>query len=259
MSDRDPIQTANEFMPGALPDQTLLLKLFALATAGSGAVLTPNGPRSDHPQTASGKTAELLRIMEQRRFEQITEINSRLDELDRQSDAALRSAQERLAEILRTANKTRDGRSVFQAEDGTIFDEHGNEVSADEIDWETWKADAWSWEDFQTARDEKDNAAQIAEKVDEIRERVDAGELTDEDLAAIDGELSALEASMPAFSFTPTAGTGDRSTSAAKLYEDGPESGLTVGLPFSRAVAGQSDQPSDDPAQPAPLVPFTFD
>jgi len=227
-----------------------------LDAIGSDSVMTTNNDRLHQASSRRTGALDLVQMLEQQR-QRIADLNTRLNDLDRKSDENLRAAQERIAEMLRTANKTKDGRAVFQAEDGTIYDQDGTVVGADEVDWETWDAEAESWEDYQTALADRDQAADLVAKVDGLQDRLNAGGLSDEDLSVVDEELTALETSIPEFNGFTVPSTGERSTSAAKLYETGPAPTLTVAASFGQAVAGETAEPPPSPATLTPLQPFT--
>lgn len=270
----------DEFRIQATPSQELLNKLSYLAAQGSGSVIT-DGFRSGPAAAALGRkggttesAAELLRYLdaqERAHQERMRLLEEEFDALDRASDRGLREARERLEEIRRTANRTRDGRPVFEDEDGTIRDEDGNETSRDEIDWDSWNDNADKWGDYRAARRGVDEAADFQRRVRAGRERL-GDNPGDDDLADLGDELDALKAGMPASivrayeppgisgtSSPAQAGAGPRSTSAAKSYLDGPAIGEGIGVRdlFAGAVRPADAGPGARPAD-APLPGLSF-
>jgi len=227
------VNDGDVFKNTATASQRLLLQFQALASAGSGAVLTPLTENDGAPSRRSapaGAAADMMRfIIQQQHDEQVRMLSERLADLDRRTDEALRRADERLAEILRTANRTKDGRAAFLDEDGKIYDEHDNEVGADEIDWDRWNSDAWKRRDFQGAA----QAVKIATELhnDVLRAQDDlANRPTGEALAALTLRAESLEAATEGLresGFRLSHPVVElRSTSAAKEY-----AGYTLGTP----------------------------
>ncbi|KFL29546.1 hypothetical protein JP75_20465 [Devosia riboflavina] len=111
-------------------------------------------------------------------------------------------SRERLREMYEKAYVLPDGRRVFESDDGVhVFDEHGVEiapetVSADELgdnlpSWEQWSGER------EAQRDLLEDRAAIIEFQNDIvnaRERVEAGEMTKDELEEL---KSSLEANMP--------------------------------------------------------------
>ena len=251
------LTTGDEFRDAATPDQALLLKLAALRDAGSGAVLSPATENGGAPSRRTA-TADLMHfILQQQRDEQIRLFNERLDDLDRRSDEALRHADERLADVLRTANKSKDGRAVFQDEDGSIYDEHGNEVAAGEVDWTQWKAERPNWSAYQDALQDRDAAQAFKAKVDDLQDRMAEG-LDDKDLAGFDDDLTALESESQGFAGASwTSAVAERSTSAAKLYDVDAVPRVTAVDSFDRAVRPVEEEQPISPANDRSVLTFT--
>jgi hypothetical protein len=224
-----------------------------LRTVDNGSVLTPGtadsgGGSSRRVATADG-AFEMIQMLdqEQARATRIAALNDRLADLDRRSAEALRAAQKHLDEILRTANRTTDGRIVFQDEDGTIYDKDGNEVDRGDVDPDTWNPDAPSRGDFLDAREDVETAEAYREEVLDHQARL-ADELTDDELDALEADILALQESPPQ---RPEADSGPtvRTTSAAKALDELPDpaANLILQSPFSAAVAGPDDRVPDLP------------
>ena len=258
------INPGEEFRIKATPSPELMRKLAYLAAQDNDSVLT-DGIRSGKDFGAGGRrtgraqrSAQLAQLL----MQQMLLLTDRLDALDRASEKALREAEERLAEIRRTANRTKDGRVAFADEDGTIYDEHGNEVSPDEIDPETWKADAPTWHDLKEAQKQQREAQQFRDKVEEQKDRLFGGELSDDDLADLEKEITALEKAVPAGFSRPASAsqeTTTRSTSAAKGYATGSalETDAILRDPFIGAVANASPAAeSNEGVTPQPVAPL---
>jgi len=114
---------------------------------------------------------------------------------------------ERLLELLRAerddmlekAHVLSDGTRVFESEDGVrVFDEHGNEldpsvISADEIeDWRP-KHEAFkeNHDSIDALLEDRNAIIEYQQKLDDARERVENGEITSEELNALEQELAA--------------------------------------------------------------------
>lgn len=249
------INAGEEFNIRAAPSQEHLRKLTHLAAHDTDSVFTGGvkSPRSLAGSAQSRKddqildTVQLLTLEEWRRQEQMQLLAHRLDRLDRASEQALLEARERLDEIRRTANRTEDGRLAFEAEDGTVYDEHGNEVSPEEIDREDWNPEGPTRSEFQDARQQYNQAGEYRRQVLETKERLGA-DLSEDELAALDEQVAELETTIPGRAtgeHEPAASS--RSTSAAKDHAgDAPwRDGAALQQPFSRAVV-----PADTDAAP---------
>lgn len=249
------INAGEEFNIRATPGQEHLRKLTHLAAHDTDSVFTGGvkSPRSLAGSAQSRKdgqildTVQLLTLEEWRRQEQMQLLAHRLDRLDRASEQALREARERLDEIRRTANRTEDGRLAFEAEDGTVYDEHGNEVSPDEVDWEDWNPEGPTRSEFREALGRYNEAEDYRRQVMETKERL-GDDPSEDELAALDEQVAELERTMPgraAVEHEPAASA--RFTSAAKGYAgDAPwRDGAALQQPFSRAVV-----PADTDAAP---------
>lgn len=232
-----------------------------LAETGNEAVIA--GSQADRAEAASRRagatssTAELMRTLEEQRQQRIADFDTRLEELDRRGDEAVRAAQERFAAVLRDANRAKDGRAVFQDDDGTIYDEQGNVVAADEIDWDNWSAGGPSWDKFNLATGELADAIAFDQKVDEIREGI-SDKLTDEQLDDLELDLEGLEAHFTSPTVGMLAPANARATSAAKGYLG--ELDLPGAPPLNAAFASAMTEPTDEAANPSlsPEAPEPF-
>lgn len=103
----------------------------------------------------------------------------------------------RIDGFLAQAHIMADGRRVFKTEDGMqVFDEHGVEVKADELDSDAIGDDRPTWEEFSAEQDtknaldvERTELIEFQEKVDAAREQIAEGEISEADLEALDADL----------------------------------------------------------------------
>lgn len=201
----------------------------------------------------------VMTVEEQRRA-----LQQRLDELDHISLEALRDAERRLDEIRENANRAKDGRRVYEAGDGTIYDEDGSIVERDEIEWSTWRQDGPSREQYEETLRQRDQAVKNRERLREQRERLEQ-DPDEEDLREIEDELDELEAGM-----AETFGSGykladsssersaARTTSLAKTLDPDQDESLTLRRPFyAAATADPSDIPQEHPDIPFRPGAFT--
>lgn len=134
---------------------------------------------------------------------------------------ALERVQEHLDLLLAQAHVLPDGRRVFKTEDGTqVFDEFGNELDASVIDPNDVANSRPTWESYKPHFDEKarlmaeqDELLDYQEKLDEARERLDAGDITSEELDELREELresapEAVRRHIPEMAEGPDATTG---------------------------------------------------
>lgn len=263
------LDAGEEFNIIAAPSQEMMRKLAYLAQQGNDSVLTgalesPQHIGADARSSRGDKFIESVQLlsMEEQRREQMRQLSDRLDQLDRASERAMREAQAQLDEMRRNANRTKDGRLAFEAEDGTIYDEHGNEVQEDEIDRDRWNQNGPTWEAWKQGRERFDAAVEHQRKVEEAKERL-GSDLTDEDLDDLEARIARLEAGAPADTAPaaePAAADGGRSTSAAKTYDDAPADGSARLQPlFGGAVAGDAPATDHQPdaGEPKPASPLT--
>jgi len=140
---------------------------------------------------------------------QLREFKLKLDVYEAATTAALMANQKQLdvvsAQIdllIAQAFVMPDGRRVFRTEDGSqVFDEHGTEVLPEELEFSAIPDDAPSWEVFsqqlsvQTRLNmERGQLIEYQENLDDARERSSDNELTVDELAELEIDLSS---SMP--------------------------------------------------------------
>lgn len=118
------------------------------------------------------------------------------------NERLLDEAREDLREMYEKAYVLPDGRRVFESEDGIrVFDENGTEISPEEISaeelgdrlptWEMWKQGK---ETEQSLIEDRAAIIEFQNDIVDARERVEAGEMTKDEL---DELKSTLEANMP--------------------------------------------------------------
>lgn len=135
---------------------------------------------------------------------QLEQFTAKLDAYDQATVVALMENQERLDAVqarislmLDQAYVHEDGRRLFKTEDGTqVFDEFGEELSADEIDFDLIGPDRPTWEAYSAERAlendlvaERTEILEFQERVDAAREQIAEGEISEADLEALDAEL----------------------------------------------------------------------
>lgn len=141
---------------------------------------------------------------------QINKFEAKLDLYDTATVEALmvnqekiEAVQERMELLLSQAYVIDDGRRVFKTEDGTkVFDEHGTEIGTDDLDptliddnypsWESFKAEK---DELDTLRSERVEILEYQQHLDDTRDRLADGDITEAELDELDAELSDL---MPA-------------------------------------------------------------
>ncbi len=141
--------------------------------------------------------------------DQLQAFEGKLDTYDEATVGALMENQEaldlvneRLANLLSRAHEMEDGRRVFKTQDGTkVFDEHGNEVSRGELDFEIIRSDKPTWESYEPhlleqhrLQTERTEILEYQEKLDTARERIGDGDISEDELKELDDDLAA---SMP--------------------------------------------------------------
>lgn len=138
-----------------------------------------------------------------------SEVNAFRVELDQYDAAAIEALHEneaalirvlaRKEELLAKAYVLPDGRRVFKSEDGIrVFDEHGMELDVSSIDpdlidethplWETYKP---ILEESIRLEEQRRALLDYQARLDEARERLDAGDLTREEFDRLREELTA--------------------------------------------------------------------
>ena len=154
---------------------------------------------------------------------QIETFQQNLDKYDAATIQALELNQQQIDEIteqllivrariqdkLQQAHIMEDGRRVFLTEDRSqAFDEHGNEVSPEELDFDAISEAAPSWEGYQKEIQREEALSQslekletergeildYQEKLDHARERSEADDFTTDELEELEKDL---EESMP--------------------------------------------------------------
>lgn len=112
---------------------------------------------------------------------------------------ALDAVRERIDVMLMDAHVLPDGTRVFKTEDGLrVFDEHGQEIPPETIDpaeiddrkpkWEAFQAEI---EAERVLIEKQKELLAYQQKLDEARERLDAGDITQQELEDIKADLAA--------------------------------------------------------------------
>ncbi|MGH1464116.1 MAG: hypothetical protein ACRBBQ_02030 [Cognatishimia sp.] len=138
---------------------------------------------------------------------QLRQFEAKLTTYEAATVVALMENQERLDAVqaqmfllLDQAYVTEDGRRVFRTEDGTqVFDEFGTEVGRDEIDpsligdeFPTWESYAPLLAENNRLTAEREQLLDYQDRLDEAREEIDGGEISEADLKELDAELAEL-------------------------------------------------------------------
>lgn len=105
---------------------------------------------------------------------------------------------DQINEMLSHAYVLEDGRRVFKSEDGSyVIDEHGKDVSSDELDFDFISPSQPTAQQFLKATAEEAELVQERERILEFQEKVDAardqengGEISESELDELDAELS---------------------------------------------------------------------
>ena len=136
---------------------------------------------------------------------QVEVFETKLDSYDIAIVAALMGNQERMdvvtasiADILSRAYVMDDGRRVFKTEDGTqVFDEHGDEVTREELDFDQIGPDRPTNEAYssdlasrQALLEQRAQIIEFQEHADAARERIAQGGISEDELAELDAALS---------------------------------------------------------------------
>jgi hypothetical protein len=197
------LTSGDEFSKAATPDQALLLKLAALADAGSGSVLIPATENGGAPsrRTATANTgADMMRFIAQQQHEDfVRRINEQFDRMDEANVRALQNIEEELAILRRERAKMREqayhdeeGRAIFMKEDeSAAFYEDGTQ-----LDDETFasikerligKPTKEAWDDFTFREDAllatADQIHVRQSEQDRVRADVAAGRISDDEAA----------------------------------------------------------------------------
>lgn len=176
---------------------------------------------------------------------QLKQFSAKLDTYDEATVVALMENQERLDAVqarislmLDQAYVHEDGRRLFKTEDGTqVFDEFGEELSAEEIDFDLIGAERPTWEAYSAERAlendlmaERAEILEFQEQVDAAREQVAEGDISEADLEALDAELmdimpTAVRAHVPGMELPEPApelsGAFERSVSTPQMQNAG--------------------------------------
>lgn len=116
------------------------------------------------------------------------------------NDRAMEAVQAKIADMLARAYVLEDGRRVFKTEDGTqVFDEFGEEVGTDHIapgdiddSFPTWEQYSAEREIERALAEERTQIIEFQERLDEAREEISGGDITEADLEKLDAELADL-------------------------------------------------------------------
>lgn len=208
----------SEFRLCALPTQEQMRRLLHLAEQDNGSVLAP-GARDGrtgggHSRGADRAMDDITAVMslneatEAVRRATIARINHDLDIADEAAARTLHEIRQQLAEnaalrqeMLDRAYRDETGRALFLSEDGeSVYDEHGNLLSPEEVaalPIDELKSGP-AWEDFDARNKREEELLAEAERVEEgiehrqeIRDRVAGGELSLEELEALELEIDA--------------------------------------------------------------------
>lgn len=135
---------------------------------------------------------------------QVAAFEANLDTYDEATVTALMENQilldavnARIEAMLEQAYVMEDGRRVFRTEDGTqVFDEHGLEVSALELDPQMIGSGTPTWEAYSAVLEaragltaERSEILDYQEQLDAAREQIADGEISEADLEALDADL----------------------------------------------------------------------
>lgn len=139
-------------------------------------------------------------------LQEVAEFRVQLDDYDTKTveslmdnREALEAIHHKINDMLDEAEVLPDGRRVFKTKDGTrVFDEHGEELSAKVIDPSAIDDKKPRWETFKAVTDERvrltEERQQLLDyqsKLDEARDRLDKGDITQKELNRIKTDLSA--------------------------------------------------------------------
>jgi hypothetical protein len=171
--------------------------------------------RIDRDRDDTDSELELLSSVVQastRIAERVEQLRTRLDTLDAATvqalianGEALDEAREHHARLLLAAHTLPDGRRVFKTEDGTrVFDEHGAEVSPEEIAPEEISDARPRAEEFFDSVDrierleaERTQLIEYQERLDGVREELDENpDLSADQLDALEAEMSDMPPGM---------------------------------------------------------------
>lgn len=150
---------------------------------------------------ADGQDAMTVMVMGTLDEVEAAEMQARIELHDRaviealmENEERLVAANQRVEELLEQAHVLEDGRRVFKTEDGRfVFDEHGNEVAASEVDPRDIEDFRPSWETFDVDKGERDGLLEerrelleYQEKLDQAQTRMANGQMTRDDFDQLD-------------------------------------------------------------------------
>lgn len=257
----------DEFRSVATPSPELLRKLLYHATIDSGSVLTAGfkNPRAIGSERESDEEAAIdmawLQLSESVQA-RIESLQQRVDGLDRASLLAVQETQERLDMTRRDANRAKDGRRVYETEDGrTVFDEQGTEIARDGIDPNNWNSGGPTWEHYNRTVNEVEEMKEFRTKVLEQKARLENGPSAEE-LDDIEASLDELERDMPPdvrirHDRLGAQDSEPRTMSAAASYTDrtGFETAPHIESAFSQAADNtQTPAVAPEPVPESPAV-----
>ncbi|MCP4195176.1 MAG: hypothetical protein GY768_31635 [Planctomycetaceae bacterium] len=129
---------------------------------------------------------------------QLTEFDIAVVKALMQNQEAMDEVLARIEFLLGQAHVLPDGRRVFRTEDGAeVYDEFGELVSPDVVHPDEISATAPTWEEFKTNIDARDALAlertellEFQEKLDDARTEIGDGEISIEDLDALEADLA---------------------------------------------------------------------
>lgn len=213
--------------------------------------------RREKEEAEKAKTlGQMISAMKLAGSTQIADFEERIQrDLVASTEALLRNEEQLVAaesayrSHLDQAHVLPDGRRAFKTEDGQrAFDEHGNELSEDELDPDEIRDNRDRWEVFEATRDrraelldERDQILEYEDALETAKDEVDKGDMTEERLQALEKELDAA---------TPAALRTDHQFSAEREPERPAEAG--VNLADQRALSKQllENAPKLEPKPP---------
>ena len=122
-----------------------------------------------------------------------------------------------------------DGRRVFRTEDGTaVIDEFGEELSPDIVHPDEIPDAAPTWESFQTLKDqsaalaqERQDILEYQSKLDDAREQIAEGDISLEDLEALEADLAdSMPPAVAVHAQNVTVATPEPATAPAEIAQD---------------------------------------
>lgn len=194
-----------EFKTCAAPTEELMRRLYYLAEQDSGSVLTdgfrhgqnvPGDSDKDGSKRDVSSALEFLTAQEELKRDQMRRLSERLDILESASRRALIEAENDLAEALSNANRAIDGRAVFGDEDGNIRDEDGQIIDPSRVDMDKWDPKGTTWNKYDTRESAVERTSEIYDRVRAAQTRLEADDLSEDDLESLLDEVNSLEATV---------------------------------------------------------------